>query len=354
VKHQALEVFGWDEALEAQWLEVGSETFVPGRVIADFGVNCKVALPEEVTAEAAGRLHYVSAPHEWPKVGDWVAVQVLDGEHDIIHAVLPRKNEISRKRPGEPVERQVLAANVDVAFLVQALDDDFSPRRFQRYLFQLRRERIKPIIVLNKADKADDIAAKVDELKALDVDIIISSALEHQGIDKIAEAIAPGQTAVFLGSSGVGKSTITNVLLGEQRQATRDIRDADSKGRHTTSHRELFRLPNGGLVIDTPGLRELQLWGNEGDLEGVFPDVEELAAQCKFANCTHSEEPDCAVLQAVETGALGEGRLAEYLSFQKELRYLATQTDVAAAQERKQSHKKAQKQYNQMTRPKRK
>jgi ribosome biogenesis GTPase len=166
--------------------------------------------------------------------------------------------------------------------------------------------------------------------------------------------IEPATTAVFLGSSGVGKSTITNVLLGAQRQITRDTRSQDSKGRHTTTHRELFVLPNGGLIIDTPGLRELQLWGVEGELDASFPDIEELAATCKFSNCSHLEEPGCAVLQAIETGTLEQDRLDAYSKLQKELKYLATQTDVAAAQERKQSYKQGQKQYNQMMRQKKK
>jgi ribosome biogenesis GTPase len=349
-----LEKLGWDERLEALWRDFDGGSWTPGRVVADYGASCRVATPGELTAEPAGRLRYVSRSYDLPKIGDWVALQPLDDEHGLIHEVLPRKNEISRKQPGDQLGKQVLAANIDVAFVVQSLDDDFSPQRLHRYLFQLRREGIRPVVVLNKADKADDIDRQVDELRSFNLEILIVSALENQGIDKIAEVIEPATTAVFLGSSGVGKSTITNVLLGAQRQITRDTRSQDSKGRHTTTHRELFVLPNGGLIIDTPGLRELQLWGVEGELDASFPDIEELAATCKFSNCSHLEEPGCAVLQAIETGTLEQDRLDAYSKLQKELKYLATQTDVAAAQERKQSYKQGQKQYNQMMRQKKK
>jgi ribosome biogenesis GTPase / thiamine phosphate phosphatase len=349
-----LEKFGWNSRLSSLWRDLEIDPFVPGRVIADYGAFYKIGLPREITAESSGKLHYVSAAREMPKVGDWVAVQIIDHEHGVIHEVLPRQNEISRKQPGESIEPQVLATNIDVAFLVQALDHDFNPRRLQRYLFQLQRERIRPVIVLNKADQAVDIEGKVAELQSIDIEIIVTSALERIGMDSIAHSIEPGKTAVFLGSSGVGKSTITNALLGQERQVTHDIRMDDSRGRHTTTHRELFILPNGGLVIDTPGLRELQLWGTEGDLDNTFPDIEALAMKCKFSNCSHTTEPDCAVLQARASGALDSRRLEDYFKLQKELRYLATQVDVVAARERKLSNKKVQKEYNQAVRPKKK
>ncbi len=343
---------GWNDTLKQSWDEAGLSRFTPGRVIADYGASYKIAVPEELTAEVSGRLEYLSKPHEMPKVGDWVAVQPLGQQRAIIHAVLPRKSEIGRKLPGEQFAKQVLAANVDMAFLVQALDDDFSPERLQRYLFQLHSEGVEPILVLNKSDEAIDIAVKVRKLNALNARIIVTSAALGDGIDDIADAIQPGSTAIFLGSSGVGKSTIINALLGVDRQTTQTIREADSKGRHTTTHRELFILPGGGLVIDTPGLRELQLWGTEDDLAGVFGDVEALSRSCKFNDCTHTGEPNCAVLNATKSGTLDKSRLDSYHKFQKELRFLNAKANDNLAFERKQSDKNLQKHINHVVRDK--
>ena len=208
------------------------------------------------------------------------------------------------------------------------------------------------MLVLNKADKATDIEGKLNELKSFNVRVIVASAVLNAGIDEIASALKPGSTAVFLGSSGVGKSTITNALLGESRQLTRTTREADSKGRHTTTHRELFILPGGGLVIDTPGLRELQLWGTEDDLAEVFYDIEAFARQCRFNDCTHTGEPDCAVSKAIKSGLIDKDRLDSYFKFKKELRYLNTKLNEDAAYEQKQRHKKLQRHINQVVRDK--
>lgn len=344
-----LKALGWNEFFEDEWQGAAVEFCVPGRVVADYGSGYKVALPEEITAEVSGKLQYMLEAPELPKIGDWVAVQKLDKRHSTIHEVLPRRTEITRKQPGVKVGRQVLAANVDVAFLIQALDNDFSPERLQRYLFQLGRDGIRTVIVLNKSDIAQDIDEKMKKLESFDADVIVTSAKEHAGLAKIPGSIESGNTAVLLGSSGVGKSTIINALLGDARQATQDIRKADSKGRHTTTHRELFVLPGGGLLIDTPGLRELQLWGTEEDLEKAFPDVEELVAKCRFANCLHTSEPGCAVLDATLNGQLDAKRFDEFVKYQKELRYLKTQVDEAAALAEKLNRKKLQRHINQVT-----
>jgi ribosome biogenesis GTPase len=201
-----LDLLGWTSELQQTWTEMELGQCVPGRVIADYGSVVKVAIPNEINAEVSGRLQYYLGQHEMPKVGDWVAVQPLDDEHGLIHGVIPRSSEIGRKQPGEKTEKQVLAANVDIAFLVQALDDDFSPNRLQRYLFQLHQEGVEPIIVLNKADKEADLENKLTKLDQFNVRIIISSATQDKGITEIAKAIPPGKTAVFLGSSGVGRS----------------------------------------------------------------------------------------------------------------------------------------------------
>lgn len=348
----SIDQLGWNDDLASTWQESEYDQLVPARVIADFGSTYKVAAPDELNAEASGRLVYFSETHEMPKVGDWVAVQLLDNGHGIIHEVLPRKSEISRKQAGENFVKQVLAVNIDIAFLVQALDHDFSPERIQRYLFQLDKEGIRPIIVLNKADKGADVEAKVRELQSLSIPIIVTSAVQNSGIDEIANSIEAGKTAVFLGSSGVGKSTITNQLLGEERQATQAIRETDSKGRHTTTHRELFILPNGGMIVDTPGIRELQLWGAEDDLDKAFDDVESIAKNCQFANCTHNTEPNCAILAALKSGTLEAQRFEAYVKFRKELRYLGTKVDKNTALQRKHHFKKSQKHYNQVKKAK--
>ena len=347
---QSLTTLGWNGHLQQSWKEMAMEQCVPGRVIAEYGSSYKVAIPGELSAEISGRLEYQSLPQEMPKVGDWVAVQLFDEGRAVIHAVLPRKSEIGRKQAGEQVAKQILATNVDIAFVVQALDHDFSPERIQRYLFQLSKEGIESILVLNKADKEPHLEAKIEALRALNAQILVTSAAQNSGVDQIADAIQPGKTAIFLGSSGVGKSTLTNALLGEDRQTTQAVRETDSKGRHTTSHRELFILPGGGLIIDTPGIRELQLWGMEEDLTQVFTDIEGMAKQCKFSNCSHESEPGCAVMQAVVTGKLDKIRLESYFKFQKELRYLNTKVDSSAALDRKQGNKKSQKLFNQIIR----
>lgn len=343
--HHDMKMFGWNEELTALWDKNANENCIPGRVIADYGQSLKVAAPQELNVAISGRMEYLRKSSEMPKVGDWVAVQLIDDGHGIIHEVLERKSEISRKQAGERFERQVLAANIDIAFLVQALDFDFSPERLRRYMFQLQKENIMPVLVLNKSDRAEELSSKLDELRSFDCKILITSALEGTGMEDIAAMIGRGETAVFLGSSGVGKSTITNSLIGEHRQATRATREEDSKGRHTTTHRELFVLPNGGLIVDTPGLRELQLWGTEKDLNEIYPEIDALARRCKFSNCTHSSETGCAIQKALADHTLDNNVYGLYLKFQKELRYLNTKVDVNAAQERKHNNKKIQKDY---------
>lgn len=341
--YKDLALFGWDSDVAALWGDDAPEGSVPGRVIADYGTSLKVVIPQEVNATVSGRLEYLLEPSELPKAGDWVAIQLTDDGHGIVQGVLGRKSKISRKQAGEKFEQQVLAANIDVAFLVQALDNDFSPERLRRYMFQLKKESIEPVLILNKADKAEELASKLEELRLFDCKIVVTSALSGQGIEEIASLIGQGKTAVFLGSSGVGKSTITNALIGEDRQRTRAAREEDSKGRHTTTHRELFVLPNSGLIIDTPGLRELQLWGTEEDLSDAYPEIDALTKKCKFSNCTHTAEIGCAIQEALATHELDAELYSSYVKFQKELRYLNTKVDVNAAQARKRDRKKGQK-----------
>ncbi len=335
---------GWNDDLTRAWNELSLAGSTPARVIADFGSVLKIALPEERKAEISGRLEYISEPTELPKVGDWVVVQLMGDDSAMVEAVLPRSSAITRKAAGDKVEKQILAVNIDVAFIVQALDHDFSPERIERYLYQLKVSNIQPVLILNKADKTDNIAQYTDKLSSR-VPYVTASAKTGEGMEAILQHIKPGQTAVLLGSSGVGKSTIINQLLGQEIQRTQEIREEDSMGRHTTTHRELFRLENGGLLIDTPGIRELQLWGSEEELKDTFEDVLQLMPLCQFSNCGHTTEPGCAVQAAITAGKLSKTRYNNYLKMKKELGYLKTKADQDTLAEKKKARSKILKQH---------
>jgi ribosome biogenesis GTPase / thiamine phosphate phosphatase len=260
-------------------------------------------------------------------VGDWVAV----ADESVVQAVLPRRSAIVRNAAGLTTEAQTLAANVDVAFVVTSLGPDIEPRRIERYLVSIWESGASPEIVLTKADRLEDpwpLAAEVEAV-ALGVPVHVVSAVTGQGCDALRARLLPGTTSVLLGSSGVGKSTLVNRWAGEELLATRETRADDDEGRHTTSHRELIVLPGGGLVIDTPGLRELQLWDvGEDALGDAFADVEELAAACRFNDCSHAREPDCAVLAALDSGELPRERFESWRKLQKELRAIAVRHDA--------------------------
>lgn len=338
-----IDTYGWNEQFATAFSALGLADCIPGRVVADYGGYLKVVTPQEYVAEIAGKLAHESEPHERPKVGDWVALQTGDQNKGIIYGVVPRHSEINRKAAGTGSARQVLATNVDIAFVVQALDFDFNLSRLERYTYQLRQSNIEPIFIFNKADRALDLPDKLVKIKAMDIPFIITTATEGQGVEEVRAIIEKGKTAVFLGSSGVGKSTLTNALLGDERQKTAAVREADSMGRHTTSHRELFVLPGGGLIIDTPGIRELQLWGEEEYLSSSFKDVEELAAQCEFRNCSHTKEMNCAVLRAIEQQVLPAARLESYLKLKNELRAAAFAVASLSAKQKKQRARRLRK-----------
>jgi ribosome biogenesis GTPase / thiamine phosphate phosphatase len=264
-------------------------------------------------------------------VGDWVGVS--DG---LIRSVLPRRSAIVRNAAGLSTTAQTLAANVDVAFVLSSLGPDLEPRRIERYLVTIWESGAIPEIVLTKADRMEDPWELVAEVEAvaLGVRVHVVSAVTGQGCDALRARIQPGETAVLLGSSGVGKSTLVNRWLGEDVMATSSTREDDDEGRHTTTVRQLLLLPGGGLVLDSPGIRELQLWDvGEGALDATFSDVEELAAECRFADCTHQHEPDCAVLAAVETGALPADRFASWRKLQRELRAMELRHNVLLRKE---------------------
>jgi len=331
--------FGWTANLSDVWAQLDLKDLYPARIVADFGTSLKIALPDICTAELSGKMAHYTNRDNVPKVGDWVAVRLLDNGPAVIEEVLPRRNEITRKIAGKRTTKQVIAANVDVAFVLLALDDDFSIERLRRFLYQLSIHAIRPVIVLNKADKTDTVVTYTDQLKEFNLPIIIATATLGTGIDEILAHIQPGNTAILLGSSGVGKSTITNRLLGKEVQNTQAVRTSDSTGKHTTVHRELFVLSNGGMLIDTPGIRELQLWGDEGDLDENFNDIVILASQCKYTSCSHTHEAGCAVLQALRSGTLDASHYASYQKMKSELGELKAKKDVRVRQSNRRSHK---------------
>ena len=331
--------FGWTSELAEAWAALNMPRLHPARVVADFGTSLKIALPDIRTAELSGKLAHYTSRDDAPKVGDWVAVRLLDNSPAVIETVLPRRNDIARKAAGKRTTKQIIAANVDVAFVLLALDDDFSVERLRRFLYQLSIHAIRPVIVLNKADKAETISAYTQQLEEFKLPIVIAAATEGVGINEILAHIQPGETAILLGSSGVGKSTTTNKLLGREVQPTQAVRASDSTGKHTTVHRELFVLPNGGLLIDTPGIRELQLWGGEEDLDENFNDIATLARRCKFVSCTHTDEAGCAVQEALRSGILSESHYASYLKMRGELDSLKAKKEVRARHNNKRSKK---------------
>ena len=335
-----LQDLGWDDAW-ASAFEGLENDLIPGRVAAQHrGEYVVWTEAGEVRAKVAGRLRYERAVGgDLPTVGDWVAGRMHPGgETATVEAVLPRRSAFRRKGAGFDSVDQVLAANVDVAFLLTALDDDFSPRRIERYLTTTWESGAQPVVVLTKSDLCTDVAAALlaSESVAIGAPVCAISNVTGDGVDLLASHFVPARTAVLLGSSGVGKSTLLNRLAGSELMRTAALA-ADGTGRHTTTHRELVRLPSGALVIDTPGLRELQLY--EGDIDTSFQDVQMLAAECRFRDCAHTQEPGCAVLAAVDDGRLELDRLRSWRKLQRELEAIAARTDRRLRQARKRRWK---------------
>jgi ribosome biogenesis GTPase / thiamine phosphate phosphatase len=347
---------GWNAYLAALWDEIARPEWVAARVVSQQRGLWRIAGDfAECWAEISGTLRAAAeAGADWPAVGDWVAAEMPSaGGRPSIQRVLPRCSKFVRKVAGRRMEEQVLAANVDTAFVVMALDGDFNVRRLERYLAQSFESGAKSIVLLNKVDDCDDIAARIAEVESIaaGVPIFSVSARTGEGVAALDNFLAPGHTIVLLGSSGVGKSTLVNRLLQGDAQAVQAVRASDSRGRHTTTSRELFALPGGALLIDTPGLRELQLWDAAEGLRQAFFDIEELAAQCKFGNCGHTTEPGCAVQAAIAEGRLDQSRLENQRKLEREQEFLRRKVDPDAQKQEKERikliHRGARQKYDQ-------
>jgi ribosome biogenesis GTPase len=331
-----LHTLGWGDFFAQHFAQCEGDDLSPARVAREHRESYIILTESgELGAEVSGKLrHEARSRADFPAVGDWAEVSVRqDEKRATIHAVLPRKSSFSRKavlaggkkNSGGKTDEQVLAANIDTVFLVSGLDQDFNVRRIERYLTVAWDSGAAPVIILNKLDLCDDLVSYLQEVEAVAFDIPIHPicARDNEGVEELLQYLSPGKTVVFLGSSGVGKTTLINTLCGEERGKVQDVREDDSRGRHTTATRELMLLPSGAMVIDTPGMRGLQVWGDEDSLEQSFRDIAELAEQCRFGDCRHEAEPGCAVRQALADGTLDHKRFQNYLRLQKELAHLA-------------------------------
>ena len=353
---------GWDDRWAAAFAAHAPSGTIPARVAIEFNHIYNVMTGEgELRAQLSGRIrHQAAGRHELAAVGDWVAVRKNPGERSgLIEALLPRRSKFSRKAAGALTEEQVVASNIDTVFLVMGLDHDFNPRRLERYLLTSFESGARPVVLLSKADLAADLPALIAAAQAVAPGVPVHATIAvtrelptghvaEPDVAAIEEYLGVGKTGALLGSSGAGKSTIINALLGTSKLKTAAVRASDSRGRHTTRHRQLLVRPGRGILIDTPGMRELQLWDVADAAKDSFEDVETLATGCHFTDCRHKEEPRCAVKAAVTAGDLAADRLAGYLKLQDELEALDVKRDIRAQIDEKRRNRtihKAQKQF---------
>jgi ribosome biogenesis GTPase / thiamine phosphate phosphatase len=332
-----LSVLGWTEERARTFTEHRARGFIPGRVTSSSGVT--QAMTQHGTVEVIVQRRFAreaASAADLPAVGDWLALEPIPGspQQAALRHVLPRRGAFLRQREPDG-QAQVLAANVDVAFLVSGLDHDLNPRRIERYLVLAMDAGVTPVVVLNKVDIALDLSRAVSDVHAIAAGtrVVVTSAIDGTGLDELRDHVGVGHAACLLGSSGVGKSTIVNALLGEQRQSVQALREDDSRGRHTTTSRELFVLPGGGLLIDTPGLRAVGVLGDTSSVGSTFGEIESLARGCRFSDCRHAGEPGCAVRSAIESGELPSERFASHQKLEAERRSVELRADERARRE---------------------
>ncbi|MBF4694663.1 ribosome small subunit-dependent GTPase A [Fusibacter sp. Q10-2] len=322
-----LTLYGWHEQLESQWIEILNhretieKELLRGRILLDYGQRFKV-----VTENGEKWLERPTQSALQLVVGDWVIMTADEYQEDEAHfeGLMDRKTKFSRMASGTEIKEQIVATNVDIVFLVQSLNKDFNPRRLERYLIATWESGATPVVVLTKSDLCDDFLKHIQTVHeiAVGVDVHAISSLTGAGIEAIKPYFKKGITVALLGSSGVGKSTLVNTLIGSDILETQDIREDDSKGRHTTTHRELVLLPEGGMILDTPGMRSLALWDAEEGMSHHFGDIEQLIASCKFNNCGHKHEPGCAVQKALKSGQLKHEHWESWRKLQREQKHL--------------------------------
>jgi ribosome biogenesis GTPase / thiamine phosphate phosphatase len=326
----SLENLGWSDFYQKNYDEIKSKydpNIIPARVSIEYLSSYKLYSEQgELSGMLAGKFHYQSQGHkDFPVVGDWVLVKpVLNEEKAIIQHILPRKTKFSRKEAGQKTDEQIIAANIDLIFLMSSMNIEFNPNRIQRYLALIFESGAEPVILLNKSDLAEDknyFVGKVKEINS-DIPVYCISSIYHEGIEDLKKYFSENTTSAVIGSSGVGKSTFINELLGENYSATQEISLYKDRGIHTTAHRELIILPSGGLIIDTPGMREVQLWEAGEGISEVYSDLEELSLECKFSDCKHESEPGCAIQKAIEEGIITEERLKSFKKLERELNRL--------------------------------
>lgn len=341
-----LKHLGWTPEWESAFAKIEHQDLEPARVLEERKDVLRVGTAGgELWAVTAGRLlHEAAGPEDLPAVGDWVAVEARPSSEgrSRIRAVLPRRTALMRKTAFRRTDAQVVAANLDTVFCVTSLNRDFNPRRIERYLTLVWESGARPVLLLNKADLCTDVGARRAEAErlAMGVPVHTLSAREGRGLDALVPHLRAGETTAVIGSSGVGKSTLINRLAGAELLAVKEIRADDDRGRHTTTHRQLVRLPGGGFLIDTPGMRELALWDGEEGLTQAFSDIEEVAVRCRFRDCRHASEPGCAVRAALRDGTLAGERYAAYEKLRRELAHLARRQNERAMLDAKRRWKR--------------